>query len=362
MSPATQKEVILFVGLHKTATSSIQKTCAKNGKMLFDAGLYYPIITWDGTRLANHTRIFNSMFKHAPGRRGFGNQFALEDDSNVLRDRKNLRAAFSAALKDAPTILVVAEGISLLGVEELRDIREWFDRQGRRVRVICHVRHLSSWINSMVSQRVTSPFRLSIEAAADEFVRYTGGFVRPRIENIRAVFPDAEFYSHERAVEHARGPAGFFLETAGLKVGPDVKFVRANEGRSDCATRLMSVVNERFGFFNARGLPSPHALDKADALNAMVRIKGRKFTLRPNEAAPLLPHLHAENAWLKEVFGTDFHDDRMEFPATTCDWSGESMGQLRQAMNALPGHVRDWVLSRLESIDLDASALTQRTA
>ena len=340
------KQVILLAGLHKTGTTSIQQTCAANQKALFSAGFAYPTLLNPGAAgPSNHTQILNH-FKREPGKAGLMGQFSLP------RPRKP-GSFLSKFARDLDTIsarlLMVAEGVSLFDEDELRQLKAWFGAGGWEMRVICHVRHLPSWINSMVAQRATSAIRLTIDQAVDDFVQYQS-IVRKRIEALRQVFPQAEFYSHEQAVRHASGPVGFFLEKAGVELQAPIHVIRANEGSSDCATRVLSLINERFGRFDSAGAPNPQFFGDRRFIDTVRGIGGRKFALRPHEVAPILPLIKADNEWLKTHLGQRFHDSALEFQDLNPDWSPESLAQLESVLKTVPAAVRDWVLANRERL------------
>ena len=346
-------QLILFAGLHKTGTTSIQETCRKNHNALHRAGYWYPVVDIEGDNSANHTKLLNLFFKGQSQRVGLGGQFQFGEEPQSVPQRDSLRAQFFNALKDAPRVLLVAEGVSLLRQEELSDLRDWVAGLGWDIRVICHVRHISGWFNSIVSQRVTSPIRMSIPAVLDEFLRYGGGIVRPRIENVRAVFPQAEFYSHETAAQDLQGLVGFFYDKIGFKPGSNFKFVRANEGRTDATTRVVSRLNERFGLFDANGQKNAKVLNR---LKPLLTLPGRKFSLRPDEAAPPMPLLQAENEWLRDTFGAEFHDPRLQFEDRKIDWTEDSLRQLAQGLALLPPEAREHLVQGLGGLDVPEAA------
>lgn len=337
------KQLILLAGLHKTATTSIQRSCAANQKALFKAGYAYPTLSGPGEAgHANHTALLN-WFRRDPSRAGLLGQFRW---NNVdMRQRETVLAEFAGSMEKLPADMVLAaEGVSLFGAEELTAMKDWFGHRGWEIRIVCHVRHLGSWIHSMIAQRVTSGIALSIAAAVDEYRQYRG-IVRRRIETMRQVFPEAEFYSHEAAVRHPSGPVGFFLHNAGIVVAGPVRYVRANEGSSDAATRLVSVVNEKFGRFDAASSSNPAFFDNQGFIDGAKAIGGRKFTLRPAEAAPIVPLLQADNEWLKESLGDQFHDPNIAFVEREPDWTPEALAQAARVIATLPPRVRDWVHS-----------------
>ena len=337
------KQLILLAGLHKTATSSVQATCGFNARLLLQAGFVYPVVQGDPKSGGNHTRFLKKLFKTDANRGGLLGQFALDGAPMSGAEREQRRAEFAKLLRRADRIILAAEGVSTFSVDELAGLREWLEQQGFEIRVLCNVRHLSSWVNSMAAQRVISAYYLSIGQAVEEFAAH-GSVVRQRIENLRQVFPGAEFCSHERAVLHRQGPVGHFLESIGYEPPPDFRFMRAKIGMSDCATRVHSLLNEAFG---------PYDAGNEAGLKRVQKIEGRKFTLRPQEVAPILPMLRAENEWLRETLGGEFHDPHLSFDEAKCEWVDKNLGQLREALAALPESMRSWLVSHVDRLDLE---------
>ena len=351
-----EKQVILLAGLHKTATTSIQATCFKHRKTLAEAGFFYPTVSVAGAQDSNHTFFLKETFRDQPNRIGLAGQLSLGD--NVTGQKERRQDALAAALaKQRNKMLFAAEGVSVFSESELRSMKEWFAAQGFALRVICHVRHVSSWVQSMVAQRVVGIAALTIREALNEFVA-AGGVVRPRVEALRRAFPDAEFYSHERAVRHPGGPAGFFFDAIGFDGGPQLDAVRANEGRSDIGTRVVSLINEKFG--RASWLGSLDDLEqhlKGRGMRMMRGLPGTKFALRRDEAEPILGMLRAENDWLRETFGQDFHDSRLEFDVEPVQWTPETVAKLNASLGHCLPEVQAWIAENSRRLGLwDAAA------
>jgi hypothetical protein len=346
-----RKQLFLLAGLHKTATSSIQDSCVANAQLFEAAGFAYPIVHEGDRRDGNHTRFLKKLFRRDPYRGGLSSQLVLEVPPQAPLTRDQHRARFAKALQGQTRLLMAAEGVSTFTADELAELKGWFEAQGWDVRVLCHVRHISSWVNSMVGQRVISAFRLPIASAVGEFNDY-GSLVRRRIENIRQVFPDAEFHSHEEAQRHPDGPVGFFLARIGFDPPAGFRYIRTREGKSDKATRVFSLVNERFGPYRADGQPNPAVFADPAVLGALLEIKGRKFSLRPAEVAPIQALMHEENEWLRDTLGEPFFDTRMHFEETRCDWDEQSAAALRKCLHAMPEPVRAWVRANLPRLDL----------
>ena len=348
------KQLILLAGLHKTATTSIQRTCMLNAGLLKDAGFDYPEVQGDDRSVGNHTRFLNKLFKTDPGRGGLLGQFVLDAGSPLDDERANRRRRFARALQGVERVVMAAEGVSTFSFDELAGMREWFEREGWTIRLLCQVRHLDSWTNSMVAQRVVSAYRLPIERAVGEFTAY-GSLVQRRIENLRTAFPEAEFQSHELAVQHSGGPVGAFFDWIGFRAPSGLRMMQARTGMSDRAARVLSLINERFGPFAATGQPSPDAFDDPSVTRLVRKIEGRKFWLREQEASALLPLMKAENEWLGRELGAQYLAQGLRFNNEPVDWTPEDLTQLRQALEAMPPQVRSWVVAHQSRLGIAAN-------
>ena len=129
--------------------------------------------------------------------------------------------------------------------------------------------------------------------------------------------------------------------------------MRANEGRSNAATRVLSRLNERFGLFDANGQRNPNVPNR---LKHLLTLPGPKFTLRPGETEPLMPMLQAENDWLRDTFGAEFHDPRLQFEDSRIEWTEESLRQLAEGLAVLPPEAREYLMQGLEGLDVPESA------
>ncbi|MEJ6021946.1 hypothetical protein [Ramlibacter sp. PS4R-6] len=305
--------IILVAGLHKTGTTSIQRVCAANKDALQEAGYIFPVGKMGTSRAApaNHTSLFHFVFRRDPHKWGPG-VLAPEPDEDFAATQLSTRAALAAKLaRTRRNIIFVAEGVSVFDREELDRMKDWFGEAGWTVQAICLVRHLSSWLHSMVAQRVSAGPRLPLDVVVQEFVQQ-GSLVRGRIQNLRATFPDTRFLSYEAAARHPQGPAGQFLDVLGIPAATanfPATDVAANQRASDAAVRFLSRLNTRT--LSKRGYG--RLLDERTL--AAIRGVGRgKFVLREAEAPQLNPLLQAENAWLRSELGDAFaqNDPRLE--------------------------------------------------
>lgn len=312
-----KKKLKLIVGLHRTGTTSIQRTCLLNKEQLLASGYYYPIVvsrhiepTMASHKPENHSRIITHMFS----------SWLDPKPSDHIRKKGRvstkelIRAEVLEVLNAAQSNLIMcAERCSTLSIEQLADLREWFEKAGYSIDVYCFLRKPTSWLHSIVAQRVSGiqgP-KLTIDQVIDEFVKGNTIFSQ-RLRNLREIFPDTSFISVDRANEAEGGTAEFILNRLGVQLDNFKKVTRLNESHSNHCVRLHSQINTVFGnresSINAdsfhRRLPKIHS-DLYD-------LSGPKFRLTETEMKPLFSILQSENQWLEETFGEGFYDSPSE--------------------------------------------------
>ena len=311
-----RKQLILLAGLHKTGTTTVQRTCGKKSQLFKELGILYPleiqgITPWTGQRgAANHSYLLRMLFKENPPI-----SVSSRDGNAVLLKKLQDRARelFEGFLEQQalPRLLMVAEAVSTLSASELADLKHWFCLRGFDIRLLCCIRSPLSWLNSIVDQRVAGVHgpHLTIRAVIEEF-EVMSGIIRPHISNLASVFPDAEFYSFKSAASHAGGPAGYFFDKVGLNIKLELSSIRANRGRSRHFVRIWTLINEEER--------PPDWMEKgylnflASARHVLSAVRGQKFRLRLDELGSLASILVEENEWLKRQFGEEFCDEKMD--------------------------------------------------
>lgn len=313
------KKVVLLAGLHKTGTSSVQRTCAANLPALAAAGYSYPRyskrsadgrISHDDNQSALLTRLFRSerlgVFK--------AGEFK-QSHSRFKMNQLKLRGEFERVLRQEDRdVILVAEECSRFSVEELGTLRDFFGRMGFVVEVFVCIRRPVAWVNSLVSQFVAGERSMRL-AIADAVQSLAAGaqLIVPCVKRLQTVFPDAHFYSFDAAARHPSGPFGYFFERAQLRFALRSEPVMANERKSDHAVRIHSLLNARLGprFHSRRNEDFYRTLSAR--FPAIDRLPGDKFFLREHEIAPLTALLAAENEWLANRFGEGFCELSMVF-------------------------------------------------
>jgi hypothetical protein len=311
------RKLILYAGLHKTGSTSIQVACQRNLAALEKAGYLYPMVetTVDGRTFpdSNQSGLIRAMFCREPHEL-LRNGPVRQSKQFFIERQRALRAGFGKSLAASPAMhmLIVAEEVSTLSVVELRDLRLWFEQLGFTIEAYCCIRSPLSWLDSMVAQEVMG--KKSGRYALPEALAKCGsgeGILIPRLTRLLVVFPDMRLYAFASAIAHARGPAGYLFDTAGVDFDGVYENVRENVGGSDHAVRLHSHINRHFGHRFAQAGNDVMYRQLPSLYPALYTIPGEKFRLRTSEIAHLAAILKEESAWLSERLGEDNWDSAL---------------------------------------------------
>jgi hypothetical protein len=318
------KRLTLYTGLHKTGSTSIQVACQRNLRLLGQAGYLYPMLemTVDGYTIPdpNQSALMRAMFAQGPHELLRSGPVRQSTEFFLERQRATLDF-FAKGLETAlGHLLIVAEELSNLNVEELCNLRQWFEARGYAIDVFCCVRPPTSWLNAMVAQEVMGKKsgRYSLPEIIAQY-ETADGILLPKLTAMLEVFPDIRFYPFAQAIAHPNGPVGYFFDAAGIRFAGTYENLKENIGGSDHAVRLHSHINRHFGGrFAAAGNDAMYR-QFPKAYPELYTIPGTKFRLRASETARLAPVLARENAWLRTRLGEDYCDRHEHLPDTVTD-------------------------------------------
>ena len=297
------KNVYLHVGLHKTATSSIQHTMWKNKEILRDLGIYYPF-TWKH----NHGVIIESMFS--------SNELLLKNTKNIYYVKVGLNSVdkiksytlsnqnkINTELSELECSTVVFSGEAMIEMpsESLSSLKhtlhEWFPEA--TIYVIIYVRERSAYASSFYQQEIKAGKNATIEMFEnlyfDSINKFSDVFSKETIKIIK----------FEETLSNGRGPVECFLETIGMNE-KDIKKIdvkRANLGISDKSLEIIAFINERLSmtdgnqFRRGRVNRDTHHLHK---------IRGDKYRLDPTVVNSIVELGKKDTAWLNEEYGIDY--------------------------------------------------------
>ena len=340
------KRLTLYAGLHKTGSTSIQVACQHNLLPLEQAGYRYPMAetTVDGRTFPdpNQSGLIRAMFCQSPHEL-MRSGAVRQSPEFFLARQQSLRAQFAKPLAAIASghLLIVAEELSNLSAEELRDLRQWFETLGYSIEVFCCIRPPTAWLNAMVAQEVMG-MRSGRYTLPDIIAKYEAadGILLPKLTAMLQVFPDIRFYPFAQAIAHTKGPAGCFFDAAGIAFAGAYENLRENIGGSDHAVRLHSQINRHFG--GRFAAPGNDAMYRQfpKAYPELYTIPGDKFRLRASESRVLEPILARENAWLRTNLG-EAYCDKPEHLADTVTDDRQIREHLSKVLKHYPQPLRD---------------------
>ena len=321
-------QVIIHAGFHKTATTSIQKTFAKNRKQLEKLGFYYPLFYLDDRLIDNHSMPFSSLFMSNPEQYHMNARWKVDANEANQQYEQQLNDILQKKLNK---ILISGEGISHLTESEISRMIEKIYSYGHSIRLIIFVRSPFSYLTSFMQQQIKGG--ISIEKA-----NYSS--TKSKIEKFISIFPETEFYSFQESCKHNHGPIGYFLNLIGVKNYSEIEFVHSNSNRSisNQSARLISYINEKQPFFiNKKVNPFRYQGD----IWSLYQYQGNKFKLTNNETKRFRTVLDKDNEYLSEELGVEFCDQK---PYVTLGesyknyWSQEELEKLKIAICEIDGN------------------------
>ena len=329
------KQVIIHAGFHKTATKSIQKSCAMNQDKLAKRGFYYPIFHLDDRVITNHSIPFYSLFTSEP------EKFHLNVLWNVdpVEANKKYEEQLERVLEQKiEKIIISGEDIAGLSQLELERMRNKIYAYDYDIRVIVVVRAPLSYLNSSIQETVKTGYTIE-----DIKYHYNPSILKTRIETIESVFPQTSFFPFQDLLQHQYGPVGFFWETIGVSNFSNLEVFRANDSISDQATRLIDFINQEEPFYSHIPTKKLNPLRRHGDTVLINKLEGDRFQLKEDELYQFKYELEQANQYLSTKFNGSFCD-KLPYNlslAKNQSWSQGQIEQLRRIVPQLNSNIRN---------------------
>lgn len=236
------KEVILHVGMHKTATTSVQESLYYEGNQeIFEK---YNITYVDEISSCNveiASAFMETPERFAPNIRQL---FSLEQiNNNSIRTKELL----IKKLNQDGRLLISCENLLFLSSVEMENLKNFIAtncKERVKFKVIMCVRNPVSFIPSIYQED-----RKTCYLSGFDFEK---GVIESQYSNIdmpSKVFDknDLVTYSFEEACTHKQGPVGYFFSLVGLS-DEDINkltYIKDNEGSCQEAVNIISFINDR---------------------------------------------------------------------------------------------------------------------
>jgi hypothetical protein len=267
------KTAFVFAGAHKTATTALQQACGDHARELLELGMLFPCaVTGYKEVHINHTYLVRECFGLEASRRRRAARGVAAHCSD------DLRALWEQMIRSGRNLLIVGEGICLLEVSELQELRSSLESAGYRVKPFFSVRSPDGYLRSVVQQRVKGQ---SLQLAPDYIpkLRLLG-----QLQKILATWPDTSLMTFEQACRSEDGPVGFYLR----KLFPSIPSAlvkamgatRSNPSGSDQAVRLASHIQT---LHPRSSVPKQLRARRKFILALFRRLAGEPFRLLPTD-------------------------------------------------------------------------------
>ena len=150
------KTCYLHLGLHKTASSSFQQTCAANIARLQQERLHYPIFSCPSAKpsrlkISNHSVPLRSLYEQNPAEYHINKRWKIKDIENVNRQ---YQMQWDQSLDSDSSLIISGEGISLLPVAALERLMSAITSKGFAIQAMALVRSPLDYAHSIAQQLI----------------------------------------------------------------------------------------------------------------------------------------------------------------------------------------------------------------
>ncbi len=299
------KKLYLHMGLHKTASSSFQESCKLNKEKLAHQGYVYPIFNTSFLPMrdiVNHSIPIYSLFCEDAKKYYVNKKHGIVDIENMHKDYMK---TLESALKEDKNCIISGEDISLLDTNSLRRLKIYFEDNGFEIKPCIVIRSPYSLLCSSKQANIRhgnvsedSYFNSSIEI----------------LKKIQDIFPNILCIPFRKAIQSEKGILSYLFEN--MKIDGDAfVYTQENTSMPNSVARLLNIVNKSFDRYKENSI-NPSYMELKDTifrLEEKNEKKSKKYLLTKEEYNIIKTLCEAENAYLKEHYGEEFCDERIEF-------------------------------------------------
>lgn len=314
------RRCILHFGMHKTGSSSIQKT-------LFYLAADVPWTYLNGGK-PNASVALHTMFSSRPENNTRNVRQGLSE-TEVLRRRQALFRLMEAQIAATDKNLVLSgEGMTALAEEELQRLLDW----------------IRPFVDEIVAVGYVRPPKAYMESAFQQVVK--GG---RSVFNLDAVYPGyrTRFEKFEKLLGRGKVeyrlfdpgvfPDGCVVRDFAARMGVTLKdgdVQRVNESISMEALALLYAYRKHG---EAYGVGEAAIRENTMLIKKLAELKGHKLRFSPDLVRPILEARRADIAWMEERLERPFNEDwdthaehEVTGEADMLKFSEESLVALRQ--------------------------------
>jgi hypothetical protein len=206
------KTIFLHVGVHKTASTTIQNTFFQECAKLLEAGVLYPVFKAGNIAISNHSIPYYSLFREHPEKYhinvscGYTNSEAI----NTLHEEYSRQLRGQIMGFKGETLVISGEDISHLQKDELVKLRTYFlemTHPETSFKVVMMCRHPVSRFRSAIQASVCD-FGMPMNKTIQNHLLRTN-YYRNLTSNFSEVFgiENISVIKYEDAITNRYGPA-----------------------------------------------------------------------------------------------------------------------------------------------------------
>lgn len=299
-------KIILHIGVHKTASTTIQNTLFNDRSKLAEAGFLYPEFRAGDISISNHSIPFYSLFREQPEKYHFNVSCGYTNSEAINTLHEDYGRQLRRQIKGfkGETLVISGEDISHLQKDELEKLRRYFlemTHPGASFQVVLMCRHPVSRFRSFLQASICN-FGIPMNKAI-EYHLLRNKLYSNITSNFSEVFgrENISVIKYEDAITYRHGPAGALLAVIDRdlpdKIKPDI--VRENPTHTYETVALLDSVNRTF----PQTLGYELHPERMVALNQLLaEMPGQKFMLPKGLSEKIWQNMAEDVNWLCAEF------------------------------------------------------------
>jgi len=282
-----QPEIIVHVGMHKTGTTSIQRTLDKH---LNDPHFVY-------VKLANpnHSRQIFTLFeeRNHPSVNVIGDQ-EVEEANNQTRNR--LIESFQA--HNNKKYIISGESIRGMSKDSLVNFKSFLSQYFQKITIVAYIRSPKAYMESAFQQIIkdgTNHF--DIDRIYPNYQKFQQFFDVFGQENVKLWKFDPKHFPNNNVVLD-------FSQRLGMQIDPK-KVINENESISKEALSLLYIYRK---FGPGYGNNSTAGNENHRLIQALSHIQGHKVRFGPKLIKPILNKHKKDIDWMENILGESLNE------------------------------------------------------
>lgn len=282
------RKCIIHYGMHKTGSSSIQKTLQRN---LQDSNFYYLDINSSG----NHSKPIQNAFSNKT--KNIVSDHNKTDQIEAIRRGNHLRYIIENELEKAGNrvTIISGESISIMPQESLVDFRGTLSKYFDDIQLVGYIRPPASFIESAFQQVVKG-------GASDFNLRRLYPHYRRNFSRIESVFgqENVSYWNFDTKSFPSGCVVTDFCSRIGIEINQN-SIIKVNESLSLPAIKLLYTFRKFSYEVNAKRLSTAeeHVL-----INALSDLDGPKIKFHSSLLRPILRDNRSSTKWMERRLGS----------------------------------------------------------